>query len=107
KRTLFVLALLLVAASAIAQTTATINGTATTDGNPLPGVTVTIASPAMQGTRTAVTGAAGGYTFNGIPPGKYAVKFELSGMQSVTKTVSVGVSQIGTAGANMKVASVS
>src|SRR3954451_837208 len=66
KRSLFVLALLLVAASAIAQTTATINGTVTTDGNALPGVTVTLASPAMQGTRTAVTGAAGGYTFNGI-----------------------------------------
>jgi len=107
KRTLFVLALLLVAASAFAQTTATINGTATTDGNPLPGVTVTIASPAMQGTRTAVTGGAGGFTFNGVPPGKYTVKFELSGMQTVTKTVSVGVSQIGTAEADMKVASVS
>ncbi|HEV8432835.1 MAG TPA: TonB-dependent receptor [Thermoanaerobaculia bacterium] len=107
KRTLFVLALLLVAASAFAQTTATINGTATTDGNPLPGVTVTIASPAMQGTRTSVTGAAGGFTFNGVPPGKYTVKFELSGMQTVTKTVSVGVSQIGTADAAMKVASVS
>jgi outer membrane receptor protein involved in Fe transport len=107
KRTLFVLALLLVAASAFAQTTATINGTATTDGNPLPGVTVTIASPAMQGTRTAVTGAAGGYTFNGVPPGSYTVKFELAGMQTVTKKVSVGVSQIGTADAAMKVASVS
>ncbi|HEX7138746.1 MAG TPA: TonB-dependent receptor, partial [Vicinamibacterales bacterium] len=106
KRTLFVLALLLVAASAFAQTTATINGTATTDGNPLPGVTVTLSSPAMQGTRTAVTGAAGGYTFNGVPPGNYTVKFELQGLQSVTKKVSVGVSQVGTADAQMKVASV-
>ena len=107
KRSLFVLALLLVAASAIAQTTATINGTVTTDGNALPGVTVTLASPAMQGTRTAVTGAAGGYTFNGIPPGAYTVKFELSGMQTVTKKVSVGVSQVGAADADLKVASVS
>jgi len=107
KRTLFVLALLLVAASAFAQTTATINGTATTDGNPLPGVTVTISSPAMQGTRTAVTGGAGGYTFNGVPPGSYTVKFELAGMQTVTKKVSVGVSQVGEANADLKVASVS
>jgi outer membrane receptor protein involved in Fe transport len=107
KRTLFVLALLLVAVSAFAQTTATINGTATTDGNPLPGVTVTISSPAMQGTRTAVTGAAGGYTFNGVPPGSYTVKFELAGMQTVTKKVSVGVSQIGEANADLKVSSVS
>lgn len=107
KRTLFVLALLLVAASAFAQTTATINGTVTTDGNPLPGVTVTIASPAMQGTRTAVSGAAGGYTFNGVPPGAYTVTFELQGMQTVTKKVTVGVSQVGSADAAMKVASVS
>jgi outer membrane receptor for ferrienterochelin and colicin len=107
KRTLFVLALLLVAVSAFAQTTATINGTVTTDGNPLPGVTVTISSPQMQGTRTAVTGDAGGYSFNGVPPGSYTVKFELQGMQSVTKTLQVGVSQVGTADAKMKVASVS
>src|ERR1051326_2341009 len=86
KRTLFVLALLLVAASAFAQTTATINGTVTTDGNPLPGVTVTISSPQMQGTRTTVTGEAGGYTFNGVPPGKYTVKFELQGMRSEEHT---------------------
>ncbi|HEY2090878.1 MAG TPA: TonB-dependent receptor [Thermoanaerobaculia bacterium] len=107
KRTLFVLALLLVAISAFAQTTATINGTVTTDGSPLPGVTVTIASPNMQGTRTAVSGAAGGFSFNGVPPGNYTVKFELQGMQTVDKKVSVGVSQIGTADAQMKVASVS
>ena len=82
KRTLFVVALLLVAASAFAQTTATINGTATTDGNPLPGVTVTISSTAMQGTRTAVTGAAGGYTFNGVPPGSYTA--QVSGLNNAT-----------------------
>jgi outer membrane receptor protein involved in Fe transport len=107
KRTLFVLALLLVAISAFAQTTATINGTVTTDGNPLPGVTVTIASPNMQGTRTTVSGAAGGFSFNGVPPGNYTVTFELQGMQTATKKVSVGVSQVGTADAQMKVASVS
>ena len=108
KRTLFVvLALLLVAAiPAMAQTTASVTGTVTSGGSPLPGVTVTIESPQMQGTRTAVSGGAGGYSFNGVPPGTYTVKFELSGMQSVTKKVSVGVTQVGTADADMKVSGV-
>jgi hypothetical protein len=107
KRFVCFLSLLLLGVPAFAQTTATINGTAATNGTALPGVTVTIASPAMQGTRTAVTGAAGGYTFNGVPPGSYTVTFDLQGMQTVTKKVSVGVSQVGTADADLKVASVS
>ena len=44
---------------ALAQgTTATIVGTVTSGGQPLPGVTVTVSSPALQGTRNAVTGSA-------------------------------------------------
>jgi hypothetical protein len=46
----------------------------------LPGVTVTITSPALQGTRTAVTDANGVYVFRALPPGTYAVSFELAGM---------------------------
>ena len=51
---LWVLALL-VGATAFAQTTASLSGTATSEGKPLPGVSVTISSPNLQGTRTAVT----------------------------------------------------
>jgi outer membrane receptor protein involved in Fe transport len=98
--------LMLVAVSAFAQTTANISGTVTTDGAPLPGATVTITSPQMIGTRTTVTGDAGGYSFAGVPPGTYTVKVELEGMQSATKTVSVGVGQSGRADADLKVAAV-
>ena len=51
----------LIAASAFAQTTASLTGQVTTDGKPLPGVTVTISSPNLQGSRTAVTGDNGGF----------------------------------------------
>ena len=40
-------------------TTATIVGTVTTDNAGLPGATVTISSPSLQGTRTTVTGDGG------------------------------------------------
>jgi len=76
--------LLLAASSAIAQTTGVINGTITSAGQPLPGVTITVRSPALQGVRTTVSGANGDYTFAALPPGSYTVTAELEGMQTVT-----------------------
>src|ERR1041384_383751 len=81
-------AVLLLASPAFAQgvgTTSALSGTVTSDGKPLPGVTVNISSPALQGTRTAVTGEGGGYNFPGLPPGQYTATFELEGMQRITK----------------------
>ncbi|HSP13629.1 MAG TPA: TonB-dependent receptor [Thermoanaerobaculia bacterium] len=98
--------LLLVGLPAFAQTTVSLTGQATTDGAPLPGVTVTISSPQMQGTRTTVTGDAGGFSFGAIPPGEFTVKFELSGMATQTKRVKIGVGQTGRADADLKVAAV-
>ena len=46
-----------VAGVALAQgTTASLTGTVTSGGNPLPGATVTISSPALQGTRDELLG---------------------------------------------------
>jgi outer membrane receptor for ferrienterochelin and colicin len=101
-----ILVLLLVATSALAQTTASLSGTVTSEGVGLPGVTVTISSPQMQGTRTTVTGDGGGYTFGSLPPGDYTARFELAGMQSVSKRVQIGVGQTGRADADLKVAAV-
>ena len=56
---LFMAAILLVGVSAFAQVTGQIVGTVTSAGAPLPGATITIASPALQGVRTTVTGANG------------------------------------------------
>ena len=91
--TLFAL-LLFAATAAFGQgTTGNLVGAVTTEGNGLPGVTVTIASPALQGTRTAITAEGGGYSFPGLPPGDYTVTYELSGMQTVTKKLRVNLAQ--------------
>ena len=98
-----ILIALVATVSVFGQTTAQIAGTVTTDGTPLPGVTVTITSPQMQGSRTATTQDTGGYTFQGVPPGEYSVKFELSGMSDVTKKTTVGLGQVARADADLKV----
>jgi hypothetical protein len=51
----------------------------------LPGATVSVASPNLQGSRTTVTTGTGEYILPLLPPGDYTVTFELSGMQSVTR----------------------
>ncbi len=72
---------------ALAQTTGTIEGTvADSNGAPLPGVSVEIRSPALQGTRTVVTDAQGRYKFPATPPGNYTVTASLSGFTKVEKT---------------------
>lgn len=100
--------LLLVAGSMLGQgTTGNLAGTVTQDGNPLPGVTVTATSPNLQGERTAVTNEAGGYNIGNLPPGPYTIRFELSGLQTVTKQQHVGVAQNVTVSADLRVAAVS
>jgi hypothetical protein len=95
--------LLLISAGVFAQgTTATLMGNVTSDGAGLPGVTVTINSPAMQGTRTTITGDGGGYAFAALPPGAYTVKFELSGLQTVTRKVQLNLAQTSRADADLK-----
>jgi outer membrane receptor for ferrienterochelin and colicin len=104
-----VLLTLIVLAGAVplfAQTTASITGTITTEGAPLPGATVTITSPQMQGSRTTVTGDAGGYNFSGIPAGDYTITVELEGMTAVTRRVQVGPGQTGRADAELRVSAI-
>ena len=76
----------LAAAQTVSATTGAINGRVTdTTGAVLPGVTVTIASPSMMGTRTAVTTAEGQYRFAAVPPGVYEITYELSGFGTVKR----------------------
>jgi hypothetical protein len=70
--------------------TGAIRGTVHDDqGLAIPGATVTVTGPALQGTRVAVTDASGTYTFPTLPPGDYTVQFELSGFASVTRNTTV------------------
>ncbi len=82
--------LLLVPVAVFAQTTGTVDGTVTDQSNaPLPGVTVELTSPNLQGVRTAVTSADGRYRFPAVPPGPYKVTAELAGFGKVEKRATV------------------
>lgn len=75
-----VLSLLLVASAAtplLAQglRTGVLTGVVTVGGSPIEGATVTVSSPALQGTRTATTDALGAYILKGLPPGRYTITF--------------------------------
>jgi hypothetical protein len=95
-----------IATGALAQTTGALSGTATADGAPLPGVSVTLASGALQGARTTLTGANGGYAFVSLPPGKYHVTFELDGMQAVTKSADIRLAETARVDARLEVGQV-
>jgi len=92
-RTLLALAaaVLLAAPSAYAQgggasSTGSISGEVKdAQGGVLPGVTVTATSPAQPGALTAVTNEAGIYRFPSVPPGVYALSYELAGFSSVKR----------------------
>jgi hypothetical protein len=71
-----------------------LTGTVTAGGSPLPGVTVTIESSALQGKRTLSTGAHGDYVFKFLPPGVYVITFELAGMRTVTEKVTLELSAV-------------
>ena len=63
-----------------------VNGTVTDDtGAVLPGVTVTVSSPALMQPQVQVTSAAGDYRFLALPPGVYNLNFELTGFRSVNR----------------------
>jgi hypothetical protein len=105
RKTLIAVALaLLVASATVAQTTSTLTGTVTTGGGPLPGVTVTISSPALLGVRTTVSGPNGDYSFPGLPPGQYSVRFELQGLQTLTKRAELRLAETARADADLRVA---
>lgn len=74
------------AAQAVSSTTGTINGKVTDNTKAvLPGVTITITSPALMGTRQDVSDAEGAYRFVAIPPGDYKLTFELPGFATLVR----------------------
>jgi hypothetical protein len=70
--------------------TGSLRGTVTDQQNlPVPGVTVTIQSPAMQGIRSTATEGDGSYSFLRLPPGRYEMTFEISSFAPVKRTSDV------------------
>jgi len=83
-----------------------INGTVTDNtGAVLPGVTVTASSPALIQPQVQVTGGDGSYRFLALPPGVYAIDFELTGFNTVKRPdVRVIINQTLTVDMQMQVA---
>src|SRR5262245_25949389 len=55
------------------------------DGLALPGATITVHSPALQGTRSAASDVNGNYAIPGLPAGDYTVRLELQGFATVER----------------------
>ena len=55
------------------------------DGLPLPGVTASVSSAALQGVRTAVSSANGDYIIPFLPPGVYTIAFTLQGFATARR----------------------
>jgi hypothetical protein len=87
--------LLTMVTPALAQApTGTISGRVVSDdGEPLPGVTVSVMSANLQGVRTAVTSLNGDYLVPLLPPGDYTVSFEIGNFQTVRELRNIAGTQ--------------
>ena len=100
--------LLLLPAQVQAQTTGRIFGqVADTSGAALPGATVTISSPAMQGVLSTPTDSEGNFRFLSVPPGTYTVKIDLTGFRTLEqRSVIVGLDRTVTLSFKLEIAGV-
>ena len=82
------------AGTAVAQTSgSSLSGRVIYEDAPLPGVTVTLSSPALQGQQLTVTNAQGDYIFKGLPGGDYKVQFELPSFATLEYDVRLSTAQ--------------
>lgn len=72
--------------AAAQRVTGNIVGTAKDDSSAaMPGVTVTLSGPLINGAQTTVTNGEGFYRFIALPPGVYNVSFALSGFATLNR----------------------
>ena len=71
---------------------AEIIGTVLYEGNPLPGVSITIDAPHFE-PRYLTTDANGNYALGGIPASTYSVGFLLQGLSPVTSSITVAAGE--------------
>lgn len=92
-RALLLALLLLSASAAWAQTTGRIIGSVKdAQGGMLPGATVTVTGPALQGAQTQTTDESGNFRFLSLPPGRYTVKIDLPNFTTIERgDVEVGL----------------
>ena len=73
---------------------------------PMPGVTVTITSAALQGERSTVSGMDGAFAIGLLPPGEYDVKFAIQGFSPEARKANVPLGQSAELSVSLKVADV-
>jgi hypothetical protein len=98
--------LVVAAATVQAQTTGSIVGVATDSSNAvMPGVTVTLSGERLiGGDQVTTTDAAGAYRFDRLPPGNYAVKFELQGFKTIDRgNIAINAAFVATINAKLEV----
>src|SRR5882724_8298927 len=99
---------LLVALPVLAQIpTATLRGQVSNENKGLPGVTVSVTSPNLQGSRSTSTTNSGDYLLPLLPPGPYQVSFELQGFQTVTRSITLAAQQTTPLDVNLSVEKIS
>ena len=81
------------AATVVGQTTSELSGRVTSEDRAMPGVKVTVESPALQGERFTGTNALGDYIFKGLPAGTYAVTFKLKDYSTLQYELQITTSQ--------------
>jgi hypothetical protein len=90
--------------------TGSIAGTVTDASNlVLPGVTITISGEKLiGGAQVQTTDATGTYRFDRLPPGSYAVKFELQGFRAIDRPdIAVSATFVATVNAKLEVGNMS
>jgi outer membrane receptor protein involved in Fe transport len=90
-----IVALLALGDAAWAQTTtgAITGRVLDAQGLPVPGVTITVESPALQGIQAVVSSGNGDYIVPLLPPGTYKVTFTLTGFGQQERTVAIAATQ--------------
>jgi hypothetical protein len=73
-------------AQTVTVTTGAVNGVVTdTTQAVVPGVTVRLSGPSAMAAQTTETDEAGTFRFSAVPPGDYAISFELAGFTTLTR----------------------
>src|ERR687891_517581 len=85
--------ILLLATPLAAQTTATLTGVVSSSGVAVPGATVTLTSPSLQGERMTTTGPSGAYQFSALPAGDYTLTFSKDGLAPLSMSTRVHSAQ--------------
>ena len=92
-RFILCLTLALAIAGTVSAQTGSIQGRVVFEDQPMPGVTVSVTSPALQGQMSTVTNVQGDYKIPFLPAGDYNVRFDLAEFSTLEYNVRISTNQ--------------